>query len=523
MTTTDFELFKSFVKKTTFLTTALPYANGPLHVGHLYEAILADIYAKATGAVLISGDDQHGAAITLYTLKNKIDILDHIECQYREHTQQYQQLNVDFDYFGQTHSELHQKLVQHYYNQLKNNGYIFSKSTFSWFDEKAKQFLPDRYVRGACPGCRAPDIFPNVCEQCGLSFEAKDLLNPVSVISNCTPVLKETEHSFLNTTDFYAKLEKLLGQGLICESAKNKVQEPGLHLVTDFDITRDNPYFGIPVPEAKEQSFYVWFDAPIAYISFVLEYLQSLYREQFSNNLEFSQLLELIPLIKFKHVIGKDIVYFHTYFWLNLLNLLEDRPGVEKIQVHGWIVDDAGNKYSKSAGNSIDLTQFSAQQLDAIRLYFFCVYEEGIQDHNFSHAKAYELYNQFIVGKFVNIYSRISTIVETKLDCAIQEDVVDIQDQSFKIDAYLEKFEFKAAFFAVNDWLAVVNQYIQDNKPWKVENRADLNRICFNALYQFRLITKYIRIICPNLGQKLDKIDYSNIKKQRLSERIKTS
>lgn len=496
-----------------FITTALPYANGDLHWGHFFESVIADIYAKHKKIPLISGDDQHGAAITLFTEKHNLNITEHLASQYQSHITQYKKLGIDFAYFGKTHSPIHQQLVLHFYQQLKNKGLIFSKKTISWFDSYQEQFLPDRYVRGQCPHCFKENVYPHVCEHCNQYFESDALINPVSSLSNTTPILKETEHFFLNSNSFYSHLEQFCHDLNIHDSVRKKILDKSLNELNEIDITRDLPYFGIQVPDYS-LAFYVWFDAPIGYLSFILEHILSL-----QPHLSFEEGLDYLKTLSLEHVIGKDITYFHTFFWLNLLKLLDFKLP-EKLHVHGWILQTNGEKYSKSNGDKLDLTQFSNEELDAIRFYFASIYDKSIQDNEFSLLKSYEIYNHFIVGKFINIYSRISKLLEKQHISSITLSSSSHYSYEQEIIESLNQFHLKNTIKFVFSWIDDINFFIQEQQPWKINNQEDFIRICTVALNEFRLISKYVEIICPYLKIKLQAIDYQNIKHIHLSQKI---
>lgn len=497
----------------TFITTALPYANGDLHWGHFFEAVISDIYSKHKKIPLISGDDQHGAAITLFAEKHQLNIQTHLQQQYISHINQYNYLGIDFSHFGQTHNSIHEKVVLYLYEKLKDKQYIFSKSTISWYDEQYQQFLPDRYVKGQCPHCLKPNVYPHVCEHCNQYFLSEELIAPVSSLSGNTPILKNTEHLFLKTEQFYGNLEQFCNQLNIHDSVRKKILDKTLSQLDDIDITRDLPYFGINVP-GHNLAFYVWFDAPIGYLSFILTYLL-----ENDKQLTFEEGIEKLKHLQIEHVIGKDITYFHTFFWLNLLDLLEfDLP--KKLHVHGWILQDNGDKYSKSNGDKLDLSLFSRQEIDAIRFYFTSIYDKSIQDNIFSIKKAYEVYNTFIVGKYINIYSRISKVLEKRNISTLTLSQNSIYHYSKDIDNELNDFHFKNVVKILFSWIDEVNGFIQDKQPWNIENQELFIEICSIALSEFKHISYYIGLICPYLNQTLKSIEYTDIKHIHLSSRI---
>ncbi len=498
-----------------FITTALPYANGNLHFGHFFEATIADIYAKYKQTPLISGDDQHGAAITIYCQKNQLNIQDHLKNQYNHHLEQYQKFGIKYSYFGQTSHSFHHELVQYFYSQLISKKLIEIKDVQSWFDINSNQFLPDRYIRGKCPHCHHDNVYPGVCEYCGHEILAKDLLFPQSIFENSQIILKTTKHGFLNSENFYENLKLFLDKNIICDAVKAKLLDEHLKSTKDIDITRDGPYHGIPIPSQDgvillEQFFYVWFDAPIGYLSFIAQYIQ-----EKEPQLTFNQLLEKLSNISVEHIIGKDISYFHTFFWLNLLDIL-DLNIVKKIHTHGWITLENGEKISKSKGDSIDLKKFQPEEIDAIRLFFFSNYEDGIEDIKLDFKKAYDFYDTVIIRKFFNIYSRISKIVETKLNGKFNHSDIKLN----QIDKCFESFSFKKASQEIILLLNQINQEIQEKQPWKENDLIKLQKICDDFLNRFFALSHFLQIICPSIEEKIILIDPSNIKHILLGKNI---
>jgi methionyl-tRNA synthetase len=552
---------REFLQHHCIVTTALPYANGPLHLGHFYEATLADIYARSQTSnsnrnndnynynhhsdsvcplplpcvPLIAGEDQHGAAITLFAKKQGIAETQHIATQFEQHSGQYQKLNINHAFFGQTHSPLHTQLTQYFFQKLKASGKIIRKTTQSWYDEAEKQYLPDRFVKGQCPHCHATNQYPEICEVCGKHFSSATLVSPVSTQSGNTPYLKDSEHYFLDTSSFYDNLKVILKNHpvIICEAAKAKLLDGSLATQDWLDISRDKPYFGIDVPsEESNQCFYVWFDAPIGYLSFTLEYIAQNYHQQTGQTLSFNQLLEFLPYIRFEHFIGKDIVYFHTYYWLNLLALL-GLESVVSIKTHGWITDK-GEKLSKSSGNSHDLNTLSDNQIDALRLYFFSHYENSIYDIEL--GDIYEQYNQVIIGKYINLYSRTTKLIETglagKLTPVKSIELGQWQIKNQQIVDLIQKGDFKLAY---ENWIILLNEinaWFQEKKPWQylkenlaIDNpRENLNAVCFVAYQIVCDFHQWLGAVCPHLYALIEaRLTEPEIRHDVVAQRLLTS
>lgn len=508
------------LKNTSFITTALPYANGQLHLGHLFEAIVADIFHKNNeNTVFLSGEDQHGAAITIFTKKNGINEESHIAEQYHKHLSQYKDLNIGFDFFGQTHDEFHSEICHLLFNKLYKQGKIYTSTATSWFDEQENQFLPDRYIRGKCPYCLSPNQYPDICEVCEKHFKAKEIIDPISALSGQSPTLKETTHYFLNTTDYYGNLHKLLIKDILSEPSKNKLLDGSLDNKTELDISRDKPYFGIPIDDT--QCFYVWFDAPIAYLSFALKWLQNWVTENYGVTLSTNELTKYLSLLKFKHFIGKDIIYFHTYYWLNLLNDLQVGE-VEKIYTHGWLTND-GKKLSKSDGDSFKLV--SEDEVDILRYYYFSIYSDDIKDIDFIVKDAQDLYNQVIIGKYINLYSRVSKLIENNKTIIHNISLSEVYEKWFYennvIKLLIKQAKFKEAHQKFVILLNEINAYIQFKKPWETQDIS----VCIDCYQIFLDINTWLKSIVSNLGKEIDNkvlplSDIKNVKHQILKRKF---
>jgi methionyl-tRNA synthetase len=499
----------------TIITCALPYANGNLHLGHFFEATLADIQSRYLTNInqphiFISGNDCHGAATTLYCHKHNLDIQTHLASQHELHKQSYKSLKIGFTKFSQTNSNLHKIVVGwclenvlNYQKKSKRN-ILATKKVLSWYDSTTEQFLPDRYVVGECPNCHASNQHPEICEDCNHHIEPELLISPKSVLSQQSVVLKESEHLTLNTEGFYNKL--IENKDILHPSIKAKLLDGSLEDKEFIDISRDSPYYGIPInlepfPQLINQFYYVWFDAPIGYLTFSFEYWlegKTPTKELFNHYLK---------TIKFQHFIGKDIVYFHTYLWINLLDCILQGANVEsqvieKIFVHGWLTLDQ-QKFSKSKGHFFDLSVFSDAQIEALRLYFFAKYDSSIHDIEFSEKEIYEIYNNVIVNGVANFYARTIKLAN-KFDIKI---VFSKNDLDSQYQDLLKSGQYKKLYELLNTNLAQLNSDFQEAQLWKdnpLVNKSVLLQIFLNRWYS---IFQIYSLVCPSLVNGVENIE----------------
>lgn len=495
--------------KNNIITAALPYANGNLHIGHFFEAILADIkvrYLKSQNipCSFISGDDSHGAATTLYCTKNSLDIESHLRSQHLAHEGSYKQLKVQFDSFSKTNTALHKQVVNWCVEQLiefeeKNKKQLFAiKDVLSWYDAITEQFLPDRYVKGICPHCQAEEQHPEICEACNKRIVPSELINPVNSLTKNKVELKSSKHLLLNTKDFYKELTNY--EHLFHPSIKNKIFDGSLSQQEEIDISRDGPYYGIEInnPKFKEltnQYYYVWFDAPIGYLSFSFELW-------LKNRAATKELfLEYCSSVELEHFIGKDIAYFHSFLWINLLKIIvgKDVAPIKQLNFHGWITLNH-LKLSKSKGHSFDLSRFDSTQIDAIRLYLFTKHDGSISDTELVESEIAKIYNTTIVQNLANFYARLTRLLN-KENIKVELS----NNNSIKYEQFLLDGNYKKLYESLYEDLKELNSQFQREELWKAD-RDSLNRVGTSLLKNWYEIYNIFAIILPSLECYREKI-----------------
>lgn len=516
--------------KNYIITTALPYANGNLHLGHFFEATLADVkvrYFKKNNQpyIFVSGDDAHGAATTLYCHKNNLDIVEHLNAQYLHHKFSYEYLKISYTKFSRTNTDLHKSVVNWSIENLieyeKEHGIeLFTvKEVESWYDPITEQFLPDRYVVGQCPHCKAENQYPEICEYCSKRIEPTEIISPTNTLSKNHVVLKKSNHLLLNTSGFYTNLKNY--EHLFDSSVKNKILDPSLLEYKNIDISRDNPYYGIEVsqelfPNLSNQYYYVWFDAPIGYLTFSFEVwlnYRDATRELFK---EFLQTIEL------EHFIGKDIAYFHSFLWINILQKIVSKDNkqiapISQINCHGWLTLNS-EKLSKSKGHNFDLSKYSSNQIDALRLYFFSKYDSSIHDTELQEKEIYEGYNQTIVQGLANFYARTIKIVnDNNLNGVIK------LDNKNNIPAEYEYLLLKGRYKKLNETLRAklsdLNSEFQEKALWKETDKQLILNISQNLLNEWYSVYQIYALVCPQLNDFTKQIHSNTF--FHLAERIK--
>lgn len=499
------------------VTCALPYANGSLHFGHILEQIQADIWVRfhkmqAHECYFICATDTHGTPIMLKAEELGITPEQLIKSVHEEHLRDLNAFGINFDNYYSTHSEESKLLVYKIYHKLKENNKIYSKVINQLYDEKKGMFLPDRFIKGTCPKCKSVEQYGDNCEVCGTTYSPMDLIDPYSTISGSKPVIKESEHYFFKLSTCDTFLKKWLSQdNRLQEEANNKMQEwleSGLH---DWDISRDKPYFGFPIPDALDKFFYVWLDAPVGYLASLLNYCDS-------NNISYNDLLQ-DENVKLYHFIGKDILYFHALFWPAVLHYSINKTP-QSIFVHGFLTVD-GQKMSKSRGTFITARSYLEAGLSPTfyRYYIASKLSNKIEDIDLSLDDFVARVNSELVGKFVNIASRSSSFIakqfENKLACKIIDNSLLKQILSIKetVAKYYTNREYSKAIRTIMTAVDEINLYVDTVKPWIMAKNADkkeeLHQVCSILINTFRLISIYLKPIVPDLITKIE--DFLNI------------
>ena len=494
------------------VTTALPYANGPLHLGHLVGYIQADIWVRARrmneGVVhFVCADDAHGTPIMLAAEKAGQSPEQFIRDVQAGHEKDFAGFGVTFDHYHSTHSPENQALANLVYGRLRDGGYIARRSIQQLFDPEKLMFLPDRYIKGECPKCGTPDQYGDNCENCGAAYSPTDLNNPRSVVSGATPVLRDSEHYFFELGKFEAMLREWLAGEVAQASVKAKLAEWLEGGLRDWDISRDAPYFGFPIPDAPGKFFYVWLDAPIGYLASFRAYCDK-------TGVDFDAFLQPGGGSEMHHFIGKDIINFHGLFWPAMLHGAALRTPT-RLHVNGYLMVN-GAKMSKSRGTFIMARTLLDAGLDpeTLRYYFATKSAGGVDDLDLNLEDFTARVNSDLVGKFVNLASRASGFATRHFNGALDRKLA--AGETDRVGDALASLDFVRRHYAANDFAAVaresmrlcdlLNQRWDEAKPWvlaKDPARADeLQRVCSECLLGFYVVASYLAPIMPVLGAR---------------------
>lgn len=492
------------------VTSALPYANGPIHIGHMVEYIQTDIWVRfqkmrGNQCLYVCADDAHGTPIMLRARKEGIEPEELITRVAQEHKADFADFNVGFDNYHSTHSEENRHYASLIYQRNKTKGNIANRTITQAYDPIEEMFLPDRFIKGECPKCGAQDQYGDNCEVCGASYSPSELKNPVSAVSGATPVDRDSEHYFFKLANFEAMLKEWIRDGHLQEEVANKLGEwfeAGLH---EWDISRDAPYFGFEIPDHPGKYFYVWLDAPIGYMAS----FQNLCDR--TEGLTFDEFWGPDSDAELYHFIGKDIIYFHALFWPAMLHGADFRSPTA-VFAHGFLTVD-GQKMSKSRGTFIKArTYLDHLNPEYLRYYFAAKLGSGIEDIDLSLEDFQARVNSDLVGKVVNIASRCAGFIKKRFDGKLAGQLSDpALFQSFveageQIADHYEKREFSRAVREIMALADRANQYIDEKKPWIIakepERDAELQQVCSMGLNLFRLLIGYLRPILPATAER---------------------
>lgn len=497
------------------VTHALLYANGPMHLGHTLGYVQSDIWVKTQRLLgktchYICGDDAHGTPIMINAKKNNMAPEEFIKGFFDEHVNDFNDFNVNFDNYGSTHSALNQELSEDIFKKLNDKGHILTHTIEQAYDEQENMFLPDRFIKGECPKCGTADQYGDSCEHCGATYNPNDLKNPVSVVSGSTPTLRESKHYFFNLPNFTEMLESWVREGHLQEEIKHKLLEWFEGGLKTWDISRDAPYFGFKIPGEDSKYFYVWFDAPIGYISSFQEFCNQ------NSNVDFNEFWQKNSNTKLVHFIGKDITYFHCLFWPAVLDGA-DLKKPDHVFVNGFLTVD-GKKMSKSRGTFIKTrTYLNHLDSDYLRYYFAAKLGKQVEDFDLNLKDFVQRVNSDLVGKLVNIASRCSGFIYKKFDATLADDLSleeygnIYQDFVQKIPEITKHFDHLEYSTAIREIMALAdnaNQFIDHYKPWvlmKSENQDDkelAHKVCSLGINLFRVLISLLNHIVPNLAQK---------------------
>jgi methionyl-tRNA synthetase len=489
------------------VTHALPYANGPLHLGHVIEAVQTDIWVRfqrlrGHDCLFVCAEDTHGTPIMIRAQQQGISAEQLIEASATEHRRDYQQLLIAHDQFHSTHSVENRELCAELYARLKAGGYIARRAVRQAYDEQAQMFLPDRYVRGTCPRCKSVDQYGDSCEVCGATYAPAELIDPVSTLSNTPPVWRESEHLFFKLGAFEPMLRDWLASAGQHSAVRAKLDEWFAAGLQDWDISRDAPYFGFEIPDAPGKYFYVWFDAPIGYIA-------SFMALSARRGLDFERYWKSESATELYHFIGKDISYFHTLFWPAVLH----GAGLRRptgVCVHGFLTIN-GQKMSKSRGTFITARRYlDCLPPEPLRYYFAAKLSSGIEDIDLSLEDFIARTNSDLVGKLVNIASRCAGFIERgggRLAAALPEPELYAQFAAAGeyIAALYEQREYATAMREIMTLADRANQYIDRHKPWALAKDptqgAQVRAIATQGINLFRALMIYLAPVLPAMAE----------------------
>jgi methionyl-tRNA synthetase len=501
-------------KRNILVTSALPNANGSIHLGHMLEHVQTDIWARfqrlrGHHCIYVCADDTHGTAIMLKAEESGVTPEALIAKIKLEHEQDFQGFLISHDNYHTTHSDENQHYSSLIYNRLKESGQIKTRSVNQLYDPEKNMFLADRFIVGTCPKCKTADQYGDNCEACGATYDATDLIEPASKISGATPVLKESTHFFFALSNFTDFLKDWTRSGALHEQVANKLSEWLDAGLKDWDISRDAPYFGFEIPGEKDKYFYVWLDAPIGYMASFQNYCDNLSADE---PVLFDDYWKADSNYEVHHFIGKDIINFHALFWPAMLSSSEFRTPT-RVHAHGFITVD-GQKMSKSRGTFINAKTY-LEYLDPeyLRYYFATKLSSGIDDLDINLEDFVAKVNSDLVGKVVNIASRCAGFINKQFEGKLaskpkSELVQEILDERDNIALLYEQDEFSKAMRHIMALADKANQYIAEQQPWAMikvpEKEAEVQQVCSDGINMFRALMVYLKPVLPALAERAE-------------------
>ncbi len=494
------------------VTSALPYANGSIHLGHLVEYIQTDIWVRfqkmqGHNCIYVCADDAHGTPIMLRAQNEGITPEELIARIYKEHRADFAEFAIDFDNFHSTHSDENRQLAELIYTRLHDGGYIKTRTIKQAYDPEKEMFLPDRFIKGTCPKCGADDQYGDNCEACGATYSTTDLKNPVSAVSGATPIEKESEHYFFELAAFSDMLKTWTAEEHMQAAISNKLNEWFEGGLQDWDISRDAPYFGFEIPNAPNKYFYVWLDAPIGYLASFKNLCDK------RDDLDFDSYIKEGSDTELYHFIGKDIAYFHTLFWPAMLHGAQLRKP-SAVFCHGFLTVN-GQKMSKSRGTFIQArTYLDHLNPEYLRYYFAAKLGSGIDDLDLNLDDFMARVNSDLVGKVVNIASRCAGFINKKFAGTLSAQCSEIKlYEEFEAHGRLiaELFEKREYNQAIREIMALAdkaNQYIDEKKPWALAKQEgkeqEVHDSCSVGLNLFRILITYLKPVLPKMAEQAE-------------------
>ena len=515
------------------VTSALPYANGEIHLGHLLEYIQTDIWVRfqkmqGNECHYVCADDAHGTPIMLKADEMGIDPEELISGVSERHQADFKDFNIEFSQFHSTHSDENRYFSELIYSRLKESGFIKTRVISQAFDPEKEMFLPDRFIKGECPKCGADDQYGDNCEVCGATYSTTELKNARSVVSGAKPIEKDSEHYFFDLPQFEKELKNWTNAGHLQEEVRNKLAEWFDQGLQQWDISRDKPYFGFKIPGTEDKYFYVWLDAPIGYMASFKKLCDN-------SDLEFDDFFAKGSDTELYHFIGKDIVYFHALFWpATLMGSNFRTPNA--IFAHGFLSVN-GQKMSKSRGTFIQArTYLETLNPECLRYYYAYKLSSKIDDIDLNLEDFKQRVNSDLVGKVVNIASRSASFVVKKFDKELSSHCIEqgLYDEfvaaNTEIAGHYEDRNYGQAMRSIMKLADKANQYIDEKKPWqlaKEEGKSqEVHEITSLAINLFRVLMTYLKPVLPEMAEKseaflnVDSLNWDDIKSPLLGHQI---
>jgi len=490
------------------VSSALPYANGSIHMGHLVEYLQSDIWARfqkfrGHQCTYVCAADAHGTPIMIKARQENVSPEELVTRIAAEQHEDLKAFGVAFDNFHTTHSEENEQCVGRIYKGLSDAGDIYTRTIEQAFDETENMFLPDRFVRGTCPRCKSEDQYGDACEVCGATYSPNDLIDPVSVLSDKPPVWRESEHYFFKLSEFSERLRTWIEKANLHQNITSKLEEWFEAGLQDWDISRDAPYFGFLIPGTTDKYFYVWLDAPVGYMASFLDYCNN------HDDIDFEEYWAQDSDAELYHFIGKDIVYFHTLFWPAVLGGSGFRVPTS-VFAHGFLTIN-GKKMSKARGTFINArTYLDNLNPSYLRYYYAAKLGPGMDDIDLSLDDFVARVNSDLVGKLVNIASRCAGFITKRFDGRLSATLDDDElfaefaSQSENIAEHYESREYSKAMRTVMALADQANRYIEQKKPWAmIKDESQFNavqEVCTAGLNLFRVLMIYLTPVIPALA-----------------------
>ena len=520
-------------KRRILVTSALPYANGDLHLGYMLEVIQTDIWVRfqkmqGNECHYVCADDAHGTPIMLKADEMGIDPEELIAGVSKRHQADLNDFHIDFSQYHSTHSEENRHYSELIYNRLNDSGYIKKRVISQSFDPEKEMFLPDRYIKGDCPKCGAEDQYGDNCEVCGATYSTTEIKNARSVISGAKPIEKDSEHYFFDLPQFEKELKNWTKAGHLQEQVSNKLAEWFEQGLQQWDISRDKPYFGFRIPGTEDKYFYVWLDAPIGYMASFKKLCDN-------SDLEFDDFFAKGSDTELYHFIGKDIVYFHALFWpATLMGSNFRTPNA--IFAHGFLSVN-GQKMSKSRGTFIlARTYLESLNPECLRYYYAYKLSSKIDDIDLNLEDFKQRVNSDLIGKVVNIASRSASFVVKKYDKQLSSESIEgdlyaeFVAASSEIATHYEDRNFGHAMKSIMKLADKANQYIDDKKPWQLAKEEgkeqEVHEITSLAINLFRVLMTYLKPVLPEMAKaseaflNIDSLNWGDVKSPLTSHQI---